>query len=81
MVTGPAGRPEGFVMMVAESAGRQAGFVIDEVSGVGELGDPTEPTESPVLAGATLAGADLIGVIDVDRVFDALAEPPASGRP
>jgi len=81
MVAESAGRPAGFVMMVAESAGRQAGFVIDEVSEVGELGDPTEPTESPVLAGATLAGGDLIGVIDLDRVFDALAEPPASGRP
>jgi purine-binding chemotaxis protein CheW len=77
----PAGRPAGLVMMVAESAGRQAGFVIDEVSAVGEVADPTEPTESPVLAGATLAGGELIGVIDLDRVFDALAEPAASGRP
>jgi purine-binding chemotaxis protein CheW len=77
----PAGRPAGLVMMIAESAGRQAGFVIDEVSEVGEVADPTEPTESPVLAGATLAGGELIGVIDLDRVFDALAEPAASGRP
>ena len=81
MAAEPGGRPAGLVMMVAESAGRQAGFVIDEVSGVGEVADPTEPTESPVLAGATLAGGELIGVIDLDRVFDALAEPPASGRP
>jgi purine-binding chemotaxis protein CheW len=81
MAAEPAGRPAGLVMMVAESAGRQAGFVIDEVSSVGEVADPTEPTESPVLAGATLADGELIGVIDLDRVFDALAEPPASGRP
>jgi purine-binding chemotaxis protein CheW len=81
MAAEPAGRPAGLVMMVAESAGRQAGFVIDEVSAVGEVADPTEPTESPVLAGATLADGELIGVIDLDRVFDALAEPPASGRP
>jgi chemotaxis signal transduction protein len=64
-------------MLVAESGGGQAGFVIDEVSDVGELGDPTEATESALLAGATLADGDLIGIIDLDRVFDALlAGPP-----
>jgi chemotaxis signal transduction protein len=68
-------------MMVAESAGRQAGFVIDEVSEVGELGDPTEPTESAMLAGATLAGGALIGIIDLDRVFNALVRAPDPGRP
>jgi chemotaxis signal transduction protein len=61
-------------MLVAQSAERQAGFIIDEVSEVGELADPTEPTESDLLAGATLAGGELIGVIDVDRVFDALTQ-------
>jgi chemotaxis signal transduction protein len=64
-------------MLVAESGDCQAGFVIDEVSDVGELRDPTEATESALLAGATLADGDLIGVIDLDRVFDALlAGPP-----
>jgi chemotaxis signal transduction protein len=61
-------------MLVAQSAERQAGFIIDEVSEVGELADPTEPTESDLLAGATLAGGELIGVIDVDRVFDAMTQ-------
>jgi chemotaxis signal transduction protein len=59
-------------MLVAESGDREAGFVIDEVVDVGELQDPTEATESALLAGATLADGDLIGVIDLDRVFDAL---------
>jgi chemotaxis signal transduction protein len=68
--TAPAAR-----MLVAESAQRQAGFVIDEVSEVGELSDPTEPTESALLAGATLADGELIGIIDLDRVFDALLRP------
>jgi chemotaxis signal transduction protein len=67
-------------MLVAQSAERQAGFVIDEVSEVGELSDPTEPTESAMLAGATLADGELIGVIDLDRVFDALMQSPAPVR-
>jgi len=59
-------------LLVAESAGRQAGFAIDEVSEVGELADPTEETESDLLLGATLAGGDLIGIFDVSRIFDSL---------
>src|SRR5580698_6720506 len=50
-------------MLIAESGDLRAGFVVDDVSEVGELGDPTEPAESELLAGATLAGGDLIGII------------------
>jgi chemotaxis signal transduction protein len=60
-------------LLVAEAGDQQAAFAIDDVSGVGELADPTEETESDLLAGATLADGDLIGVIDVTRVFDSLA--------
>ena len=60
-------------MLVAESGELRVGFVIDEVSEVGELGDPTEATESELLAGATLADGDLIGIIDLDRVLSSLA--------
>ncbi len=67
--TVPPGR-----MIVAEAGGRRAGFAIDEVSGVGELGDPAEETESDLLVGAALGGGDLIGVIDVPRVFDSLEQ-------
>jgi purine-binding chemotaxis protein CheW len=67
--TAPAAR-----MLVAESGDLSATFVIDEVSEVGELDDPTEATESPLLAGATLAGGDLIGIIDLDRVFSSLTQ-------
>lgn len=63
--------PPGRLLVVA-AGGRRAGFAIDAVSGVGELRDPTEETESDLLTGATLDGGDLIGVISVTRVLDSL---------
>jgi chemotaxis signal transduction protein len=59
-------------LLVAESGGRRAGFAIDEVSDVGELPEPAEETESDLLVGAALAGDDLVGVVDVKRLFAAL---------
>ncbi len=61
-------------LLVAEAGGRRAGCAIDEVSEVGELPDPAEETESGLLAGALFGEGDLIGVIDVPRVFDALSQ-------
>jgi chemotaxis signal transduction protein len=61
-------------LLVAEAGGRRAGFAIDEVSGVGELADPAEETESGLLVGALWGEGDLIGVIDVPRVFDSLEQ-------
>ena len=66
--TTPAGR-----LLVTEAGGHRVGFAIDEVIGVGALADPAEETESGLLIGATLSEGDLIGVIDVPRVFDSLA--------
>ena len=63
--------PPGRLLVVAAGE-RRAGFAIDEVSGVSELGDPTEETESALLTGATLVRGDLIGVISVTRVLDSL---------
>jgi len=59
-------------LLVAETGGIRAGFAIDEVIDVGELADPTEETASDLLAGATLADGDLIGIIDLPRVFELL---------
>jgi chemotaxis signal transduction protein len=67
--TAPPGR-----LLVAEAGGRRAGFAIDEVSGVGELPDPAEETESDLLVGALFGEGDLIGVIDLPRVFDSLEQ-------
>lgn len=60
------------LLLVAEASGRRAGFAIDEVSGLGELPDPDEETDSDLLAGAVLSHGGLVGVIDTPRVFDAL---------
>jgi purine-binding chemotaxis protein CheW len=68
-------------MMVGESAGRRAAFVIDKCTEIGELPDPTEATDSPLLAGATLAGDELVGFIDLHRVFASLVQPAPGGLP
>jgi two-component system chemotaxis response regulator CheV len=65
-------------LLVAEARGFRVGFAIDEVTGIGDLGEPeelSEPapgTESGLLAGATLSDGELVGVVDVPRVFDSL---------
>ncbi len=60
-------------LLVTEANGNRAGLVIDEVQGVTELPAPTAEAQSGLLAGSLLgADGDLIGVIDVERVFGAL---------
>ena len=65
--TGPPGR-----LLVAEALGFRVGFAIDEVTGIGELGERNEDTESGVLAGATLSDGELVGFVDVLQVFESL---------
>ena len=59
-------------MLVAEEGGRLAGFAIDEVSDVGELAEPDEETSSEFLVGAALDGDELVGIVNVARLFDVL---------
>ena len=66
----PAGR-----LLVAESEGRQAGLAIDEVTEVGELADLAEEAESALLFGTMLEDGDLIGVLNLAAVMDALGAP------
>ena len=69
-------------LIVAEDRDRRVGFAVEQVSGVAELGDPTEETESDLLAGAMLADGDLVAVIDVSQVCDLLqGAPPLPGAP
>lgn len=68
--TAPAGR-----LLVAADDDRRAAFTIDEMTDVTELGEPTQETESALLLGAVLTETDLIGVINVPKVFNILERP------
>jgi chemotaxis signal transduction protein len=63
-------------LLLAEVGGRQAAFAVDEVSGVSELPELAEETQSDLLVGAAFADGELTGVIDMPRVFDALEGVP-----
>lgn len=60
-------------LLVTEHSGFRAGFAIDEVMDVGALPPVAEATQSTMLAGAALDDSGLIGVIDIERLFAALA--------
>jgi purine-binding chemotaxis protein CheW len=64
-------------LVVAELDGRMAGLAIDEVTDVGPLPGAVEETEVQYLARTALHDGELIGVIDVERLFAAL-EPEAT---
>jgi len=59
-------------LLVTEHAGRKAGFAVSDVSDVGEFPEAMQEAESDFLSGAALFEGELIGIIDVPRVFDAL---------
>ena len=63
-------------LLVAEADGRQAGLAIDEVTEVGELADPAGESESALLLGTMLDDGDLIGVLNMPAVLDALGVSP-----
>jgi purine-binding chemotaxis protein CheW len=64
------GRP--LRLIVAEDPGRRAGLAVDAVTDVAELGDLAE-ADSELLAGSALDGGELVGVVDVTRLLDAIA--------
>ena len=62
-------------LLVAEANGFQVGFAVDEVSGIGGLPEPGEPTSDTgpdFLLGSTLSDGELVGVVDVPGVFGSL---------
>ena len=67
-----AGRPSRVV--VIEEGGHRAGLAIDAVTDVAGLPDLDGDAGSEFLSGTSLADGDLVGVIDVGRLFAALQE-------
>jgi purine-binding chemotaxis protein CheW len=65
-------------IVVAELGARRAGLAVESVLDVGELPEPSEPTESPYLCGATLIDGTLVGMLDVDALLSPGASPEAS---
>jgi purine-binding chemotaxis protein CheW len=56
-------------IVVAELGGRRGGLAVESVLDVGELPEPSEPTESPFLAGAALIDGTLVGLLDIDSIL------------
>ena len=59
-------------LLVAERGGTRAGFAVDEVTDVDELPEADQETDTELLSGAALIDGGLVGVIDMDRLFDTL---------
>jgi chemotaxis signal transduction protein len=64
-------------LLVAEASGRRAGFAIDEVNEVGDLFETFEETDSNLLVGSALVDGQLVGVVDVPRLFGVLERAKA----
>jgi chemotaxis signal transduction protein len=64
-------------LVVAELDGLLAGFAVDEVTDVAELGSEREHAEVDYLTHAVLEDGHLVGVVDVERVFATLAQVAA----
>ena len=60
-------------VVVAEHAGRLAGLAVDEVTDVAAPAGEAEQAEADYLSGAFLEEGELVGIIDVERLFGALA--------
>jgi purine-binding chemotaxis protein CheW len=69
-IAGDASAP---LVVVAEHQGRLAGLAVDEVSAVGGLAGEPEETPAEYLRGAVLEDGQLVGIIDVERLFASLA--------
>jgi chemotaxis signal transduction protein len=61
-------------MLVAERCGIRAGFAVDEVTDVYELPEADQEVDSELVSGAALIDGALVGVIDIDRLFDNLED-------
>lgn len=60
-------------MVIAEHGGGLAALAVQGITGVEAVGVASEHTDSPHLSGAALVDGVLVGVIDLEAVFDSLA--------
>jgi len=58
-------------VIVVEDAGRRAGLTVDELLDVRQLPGELEAAEAP-LVGSVLVDGDLVGVLDVRAILDAV---------
>jgi purine-binding chemotaxis protein CheW len=72
-----AGDPSAPRVVVAEHEGRLAGLAVDEVTDVVALAGEAEQAEAEHLSGAILEAGELVGIIDVERLFSSLAAQAA----
>jgi purine-binding chemotaxis protein CheW len=72
VVLGTANASPGARLVIAEEAGRRAGLAIDQVTDVAELPGPMHEADSQFIAGSTLVDDELVGVVDLERVFTAV---------
>jgi purine-binding chemotaxis protein CheW len=68
-----AGDAPALRVVVTEHEDRQAGLAVDEVTDVGRLAGDAEETQAEYLTGAVLEDGQLVGIIDVERLFESLA--------
>jgi purine-binding chemotaxis protein CheW len=73
-IAGDAGLPR---VVVAEHEGWIAGLAVDEVTDVVALAGAAEPAEAESLSGAILEDDQLIGILDIERLFSSLAAQAA----
>jgi purine-binding chemotaxis protein CheW len=73
-IAGDASAPR---IVVAEHEGRLAGLAVDEVTDVLALAGEPQETDAACLTGAVLEQGELVGVVDVPRLFRSLAGQPA----
>jgi purine-binding chemotaxis protein CheW len=59
-------------IVVAQHAERRAGLAVDGIEGIEDLPDAHEEGGSEYLAGAALVNGELVGIVRVEALFDAL---------
>ena len=72
-----AGDAPATYVVVAQHDGRLAGLAVDQVTDVDALTGAGEETQDAHLSGAVLEDGHLVGIIDVPRLFGALARAAA----